>query len=166
MKAKYNSLRTSLFFSALLLSIGTASAWEADRCSTRNAAGGWGFTVTGTNTTSYSVTGTNLFTTRDPDAIVGSGTVDANGNFTLKQTEVTNEQAVQETFTGKVTVNPDCTGTLTAPTYSVTATWAVVFVDNQREIRGILTSLVLPGGSSAPLPVQTLNAKRTFAGKS
>lgn len=49
MKAKYNSLRTSLFFSALLLSVGAASA-DGGRCSTANGAGGWGFTVTGTNT--------------------------------------------------------------------------------------------------------------------
>jgi hypothetical protein len=155
MKAKYNSLRTSLFFSALLLSVGAASA-DVGRCSTANGAGGWGFTVTGTNTSG------------GPDAIVGNGTVDATGYVALTQTEVTDGEVRPATLKGNVTVNPDCTAKLTVKVYDpsgklvVTATWAMVFVDNQREIRGILTSLVLPNGSSAPLPVQTLNAKMKF----
>ena len=159
MKAKYNSLRTSLFFSALLLSVGAASA-DVGRCSTANGAGEWGFTVTGTNTSG------------GPDAIVGSGTVDATtgtmGKVAATQTEVTNGKVLPATLKGTITVNPDCTATLVVKVYDpsgslvVTATWAMVFVDNQREIRGILTLLVLPDLSPAPLPVQTLNAKMKF----
>ncbi len=159
MKAKYNSLRTSLFFSALLLSVGAASAGDVGLCSTAHGAGRWGYTITGTNTTTP---------VGGPDAIVGSGTVDARGVVNLTQTEVTNGAATVETLTGNVTVTPDCTATLTVKVYApknnliVTATWALVYVDNQREIRGILTSLVLPDGSRSPLPVQTLNAKKLF----
>lgn len=50
MKAKHN-LRTSLFCSALFLSMEAASAEDFDRCSTAKGAGRWGYTVTGTNTT-------------------------------------------------------------------------------------------------------------------
>ena len=90
-------------------------------------------------------------------------------NVTLTQTEVTNGKAIAGTLKGKVTVNRDCTATLTA-TLSVggnpvvTATWALVYLDNQREIRGILTLLdqLPPNGS---LPVQTLNAKMLFPGR-
>ena len=87
MKAKYNSLRTSLFFSALLLSVGAASA-DVGRCSTANGAGEWGFTVTGTNTSG------------GPDAIVGNGTVDATGYVAATQTEVTNGEVLPATLKG------------------------------------------------------------------
>ena len=158
MKAKYNSLQTSLFCSALLLSVGTASAEDVGKCSTANAAGAWGYTITGTNTNA---------TSPGADAIVGSGTVDAVGKVDLKQMEVTNGNAVPETLTGKVTVSSDCTATLTVDVkvsnqLITTATFALVYVDNQTEIRGILTSLVpkLPAGQQ--LPAQTLNARRLF----
>jgi len=162
MKAKYNSLRTSLFLSTLLLSAGAASADDAGRCSTANAAGAWGYTITGTNTNA---------TSPGADAIVGSGTVDAIGNVALKQVEVTNGNAIPETLSGVVKVSSDCTATLTVKvTVSgqliTTATFALVFVDNQREIRGILTSLVpqLPLGQQ--LPAQTLNARKLFPSSS
>jgi len=164
MKAKYNSLRTSIFFSALLLSVGAASAQNVGHCSTANAAGGWGYTVSGQNTSLGS------------DAIVGSGTMDATGKVNLTLNEVTNGIYQVGTLTtgigNNVTVNPDCTATLVlkvseapppaTPKLVATATWVLVFVDNQTEIRGILTKLVLPDGTNAPLPVQTLNAKKLF----
>jgi hypothetical protein len=166
MKARYNSLRTSLFFSALLLSVGAASAEDAGRCSTANGAGRWGYTVSGQNTSG------------GPDAIVGNGTVDATGRVKLTLTEVTNGIVLKGTLDGNVTVNPDCTATLQQlkvseapppepPKLVATATWEIVYVDNQREILGILTKLVLPDGSSLPpnLPVQTLNAKMLFPGR-
>ena len=158
MEAKYNGLRTSMFFSALLLSGGAASAEDVGQCSTANGAGAWGYTITGTNTNA---------TSPGADVIVGSGTVDAVGRVVLKQIEVTNGNAVLETLTGKVKVSNDCTASLTVDVkvsdqLITTATFALVYVDNQREIRGILTKLepTLPQGQQ--LPAQTLNARKLF----
>lgn len=153
MKAS-RSFRTCLFVPALLLSAGAAPA-EDGVCSIWNAAGRWGYSVTGTNTTGA------------PDGIVGNGVVGAKGNVFLRQTEVTNGQVREGKLEGTLAVNRDCTAKLTAKLYEsgqlvVTTTWAMTFVDNQKELRGILTSLVLPDGSSAPLPVQTLEAKMAF----
>lgn len=170
MKANYNSLWTSLYFSALLLSAGAAAADDFGRCSLANGAGRWGYTVTGTNTTGYPtpVIGTN--TTRDPDAIVGSGTVDARGNVTLTKIEVTNGEFRPGSLKGNVIdLSPqDCSATLRLTVTEAnglvyTTTWAIVYVDNQREIRGILTKVDLPPGGL--LPVQTLNAKMQFPGR-
>jgi hypothetical protein len=156
----HRALRTSLFCSALFLSMGAASA-DVDRCSTAKGAGRWGYTVTGENTSG------------SPDAIVGGGTVDAGGNVNLTLTEVTNGIVQTGTIKGLVKVNPDCAASLDVtveeappsgtPLTRVKETWTLVYVDNQREIRGLLTSLVLlPNGISLPLPVQTLNAKMQF----
>jgi hypothetical protein len=163
MKAKYYHLRATLFFSALLFNAGAASAGVFGQCSTANAAGTWGYTITGTNTNALSP---------GADAIVGSGAVDVVGNVALKQTEVTNGNAVPETLTGKVKVGSDCTGTLTVDVKVsnqtiTTATFALVFVDNQNEIRGILTNLSNVPSPPQPnqtqqLPAQTLNAKKLF----
>ncbi len=171
MKANYNSLWTSLYFSALLLSAGAAAADDFDRCSLANGAGRWGYTVSGQNTTVP-------IGDRSPDAIVGSGTVDAKGTVTLTLTEVTNGIIQTGKLTGNVKYfNPrDCSATLeldvfeappptTNPPRVAKATWTIVYVENQREIFGILTKLVLPDGSSLPPPVQTLNAKMQFPGR-
>jgi hypothetical protein len=168
MKNVIKTLATSLAIAcAPLLSVGAASAEDAGGCSTANAAGAWGYTITGTNTTAP-----NPATGLPPpgaDAIVGSGIVNATGTVALKQIEVTNGQRVDETVTGNVTVSRDCTATLTVQVtlpqnLVVKATWALVYVDNQREIRGILTSLSpLPPGQQ--LAVQTLNGKRLFPGR-
>jgi hypothetical protein len=158
MKVQHNSLRISLSLSAFLLGAGAASAGDVGRCSTANAAGAWGYTITGTNTNA---------TSPGADVIVGSGTVDALGNVALKQLEVTNGNTVPETLTGTVKVSSDCTATLKVDVkvsgqVITTATFALVYVDNQREIRGILTLLVpqLPPGQQ--LPAQTLNARKLF----
>jgi hypothetical protein len=154
MKTSHGSLGISLFFSALLLSM-TAAADDVRRCSTARGAGEWGYTVTGTNTEG------------GPDSIVGSGVADVSGNVDLTQTEATNGQAREEVLQGNVTIDPDCTAKFTANVFVsgnllLIATWTLVYVDNQREIFGTLRSLTLPNGVVAPLPSQSLNAKRLF----
>ena len=68
---------------------------------------------------------------------------------------------------GSYAVNPDCTGTLTVKFYESgqlvrTSVMATVLVDNQREVRGVQKSLVLPNGLSLPVVI-TLEAKKTFS---
>jgi hypothetical protein len=162
MKAKYTSLWTPLFFSAFLLSGGAASADDFGQCSIANAAGAWGYTFTGTNTNKANP---------GADAIVGSGIIKFNGDVVLNQTEVTNGTVYQQTATSTVPlkVKSDCTATLkvavklTSGQPLTTATFELQFVDNQTEIRGILTNLSpLPPLPDQQLPVQTLNAKKLF----
>jgi hypothetical protein len=65
---------------------------------------------------------------------------------------------------GTYTVNRDCTGELRLSVYSESGAllrrsiWFVVYVDNARELRGIMTSLVT-NGMSVP-PVITVNRKK------
>ncbi|WP_433983890.1 hypothetical protein RBB78_00010 [Tunturiibacter empetritectus] len=70
------------------------------------------------------------------------------------------------TLKGTGTVNSDCTGTLTVGVYGSgalvrTATFSIVYVNNAREGRAIVTSLVLASGATVPA-VLTANAKKLF----
>lgn len=72
----------------------------------------------------------------------------------------------EETLTGKITVNPDCTGTLTANFFESgqlvrTSILATVTDDNTREVRMVQKSLVLPNGASIPVVI-TVEAKKMF----
>jgi len=64
-------------------------------------------------------------------------------------------------------VNSDCTATGTISVYSLsgtllrTAVLAGVFVNNQREVRYLFESLVLPNGTNIRVVV-TVDAKRVF----
>jgi hypothetical protein len=167
MKNVIKALATSLPMAcALLLSGGAAKAEIAGRCSIGNGAGSWGYTVSGQSTSLGS------------DAIVGAGTVDATGRVYLNLTEVSDNVLYKGRLVGEVKVNPDCTGTLVVEVFEAqpsnppshapkvaTATWELVYVDNQREILGLLTNLKPEGGTLPKLPIQTLNAKRIFPGR-
>ncbi len=110
-------------------------------CSNIGLAGDWAYSLTGT-----------LFLppsgTAAPIIAVGKGSFDRNGNYSGTQTTSINGAAEQDTLTGTRTVNPDCTGTLAVKIYSMgtlvrSAVVALVFDDNEREFRGIFTSVVL-----------------------
>lgn len=157
MKPTVYARRGALLLSTLLLGAGTATADNGGFCSTANGAGRWGYAITGYNTTG------------GPDAMVGSGVVDPWGKVSFSQTEVTNGQAIKGELKGRVTVSRDCKASLEVDlivdgSTVVTATWALVYTDNQKEIRGILTALdkLPPGGT---LPVQTLSAKMVSPGR-
>lgn len=155
--------RTAVFFFATLL-LGLAavvSAQDDGTCSLAGVAGEWGHTLTGTLI---------LPTGPVPFAAVGRSTLDADGNLSATQDSSVGGRVGKDTIKGTFTVNSDCTGTLTVGIYDQsgnllrTATWATVFVDKRREMRAIITSLVLPDGTRVP-SVVTQNAKKQFPGR-
>src|SRR2546425_11483471 len=89
-------LLTRLF--PMLLLFGTALvAWaDEETCTLASLEGGWGFALSGT-----------LLAV--PAAATGVLTVDEEGNFSGHDTLSANGTILSETFTGTVTVNPDCT---------------------------------------------------------
>lgn len=154
---KRNILRT-IFFATLLLSLApVAPAQYVGACSNVSAAGMWGMTETGTLV---------LPTGAVPVAAIGSSTVDASGNMSGTLTSSLNGTLSVDTINGTVTVNSDCTGTMTVGVYSSgklqrTVGLAFVLDDNAREVRAIVTSVVLANGASLP-PVLTLTFARMF----
>jgi len=121
-------------------------------CTSRTAAGTWGFTTTGSIPGIGAVAATGVFTQ------------DVSGNITGTQTRSLNGSIADETFTGNATVNPDCTGTDTIQVFdggvlARTSTLHVVYDDDGREGRAIFTSLVLPDGTSLP-SVLTIETRR------
>jgi hypothetical protein len=72
----------------------------------------------------------------------------------------------EETISGTLTVNSDCTGTMTleffeAGTLARTSVLSVVFVKNQTELQMVQKSLILPNGATVPVVI-TAVAKKQF----
>jgi len=146
----------AILFATLVLCVVPSA--QARQCSLAGSAGNFGFTLTGTIL---------LPTGAVPIAAVGRATIDAAGNVSGTESRSVGGGFADETFTGTLTVNPDCTGTLTVKFYESgqlvrTSVIATVLVDNQREVRGVQKSLVLPNGLSLPVVI-TLEAKKTFS---
>lgn len=160
---RINIVRTVLFLATLLLNLAAvASAQDGRTCSNASLAGACGYTETGT----VMVPSQNG-PVAVPAAAVGRYTFDRAGNFSGTQYSSAGGNVSQDTKHGTYAVNPDCTGTLTLSIYNQAGTllrnsvWAIVLVDNATEIRGIMTSMVLPNGT--PLgPIMTISAKRLF----
>jgi len=159
---KHNIVWTIFFFATLFLGLAAIAPGQDGRtCSNRGVAGQWGHTFTGTLI---------LPTGPVPVAAVGTVTFEATGNISGAQTSSLGGKVGEDTIKGSVTVNSDCSGMLTVNIYDQsgnlvrTAVWALAFVDNGRELRAILTKLVLePSGNSVP-PIVTLNAKKQSHG--
>jgi hypothetical protein len=123
-------------------------------------AGAWGPTLTGTV---IPPTGPVLF------AAIQRFTIDAAGNVSGTQTARSGGSLREETIQGNITVSSDCTGTLTVGIYgqsgnlSRTGVWAVVFVDNELEMRAIIKSIVLADGTPVPAVI-TMDSKKLFHG--
>jgi hypothetical protein len=121
-------------------------------------AGEWGPILTGTLI---------LPTGPVPFAAVERLTIDAAGNVSGTQTGSPGGTVREERIEGNITVNSDCTGTLTVGIYgqsgnlSRTGVWAVVFVDNEREMRAIIKSIVLADGTHVPAVI-TMDSKKLF----
>jgi hypothetical protein len=135
----------------------------ARTCSNATGAGRWEFTVTGTI---ILPTGAAV-----PVAQVGSYTADKAGNIIGSQTRILGGNVAEETFTATASTNPDCTGKATVYVYDKqsgtlvrTSTLDVVFVDEGREARAIVTAVVLPNGTNLG-PVLTIEYKRVFFGR-
>ena len=126
-------------------------------CSNAAVAGEWAYTETGTV-----IPGTGAV----PFAAVARYTLDAEGDLSGTATSSSNGTVANVTLKGTGTVDSDCTGTLIVGVYASgtlvrTATFSLVYVDNAREGRAIITSLVLASGATVPA-VLTANAKKLF----
>lgn len=81
---------------------GSAPGTEARSCSTANTAGKYGFTLNGV---------VILATGAVPIAAVGLATHESNGNVRGTEARSVGGGYADETFSGTLTVNSDCTGT-------------------------------------------------------
>jgi len=135
----------------------TAATTEAHECSSLGAAGRYGFTLTGVLITS---TGTV------PVAAVGKATVDVSGHVTGGESRSVGGDYAEETMSGTLVVNGDCTGTMTVEFFengalARTSVLNVVFVNDQMELQMVQKSLTLPNGTTVPVVI-TANAKKQF----
>jgi hypothetical protein len=149
----------AVFLPALLLSAAAAALAHEGPCSTGRVAGTWAYTETGT---------VFLPTGVVPYASVGKFTVDADGNLLGQRTASAGGKIQQATIEGTVTVNSNCTGTLTLAFYDPqsgsllsTASKFVVYDDKLTEFRAIITLAVLPNGTSLKTALFT-DGKRLF----
>jgi hypothetical protein len=152
---KRNIART-FFLAALLLSlVSVATAQNDGNCTAAALAGPRGHTGTGTLI---------LPAGPVPFAFVGRTTFDAAGNFSGTQTSSLAGQVSQETISGTGTVSSDCTTVFSVNILDEsgnvirTANWTGVYVNKGRELRAIMTSLVV-NGMSVPA-VMTMNARK------
>ena len=138
----------TMFLVAMLLVSLTAVAGENEEmggytCSPAKVAGTWGYSETGTMTLP-SPYGTL------PYASVGSYTVDRDGNLSGERTASLGGMLLKATILGIAEVKPDCTGTVKLSFTDVntgqvsTAEKFVVYVDNAREARMIITVAPYP----------------------
>jgi hypothetical protein len=138
---------TSLAATLLLGSATAALAENHHTCSTSRVAGDWGYTKTGTLV---------LPTGAVPFASVGRFSLDDDGALSGTNDGNVGGRVSKDVLKGTVAVGADCTGTATIEVYDTsgnilrTLTMGLVFVDDARGARGIVTSLVLPNGASLP----------------
>ena len=132
------------------------AAQAAEHCSSAKTAGNWGFILTGT-----------LFAPSGPvpGAAVGTLAIDPSGSFTGTEARNVGGGFVgDETITGSLTVNSNCTGTVNASIYESgvlvrTVVLAIVFTDDSNKFVMVQASLTLPDGTNVPVVV-TLEGNR------
>lgn len=146
MKHNIKPTTLAIAFSIAVLAVLSQPA-HAENCSTATVAGKWAATLTGTLI---------LPSGPVPAAAVIGGTADAEGN--IKGTEARNigGSYADETFNGIWTVNPDCTGEITASFYEGgqlvrVVVDTIVFDQNSKEVRMVQKSLTLPDGTQLPV---------------
>jgi len=133
---------------------------NANSCSQASAAGRWAFTATGSV---ILPTGASL-----PVTQVGSFGEDIQGNVSGSQTRSLGGSVDNETFAGTASINPDCTGSAALAVYDEksgalvrTTTVSFVLDDDGNHARSMVTSVVLPDGTSLA-PLLTLDYRRIF----
>lgn len=153
------NIQRTICFATLMLAVAAVAAAQDDRiCSNAGVAGEWGYTKTGTL---YLPTGPIPFAT------LGKFTLGADGSFTGVNNGSVGGNVSKDILQGTFTIDPDCTGTMTVAVYSEsrtllrTITMALVVDDDEKELRGLVTSLVLPSGVSLPTVI-TAQAKKMF----
>lgn len=148
---KANIARTTLlvlFTAAVCMSMASMARAQGPGCSYTLAAGKYSNSMSGT------LGGVG------PYAAVEVLTADSAGNLSGKQTSSLNGAIVRATLTGTYTVNADCTGTVSFSRFDDynnllgTGTLDLVWDDNMREVRFLITSIVLPNGVSLPVVVK------------
>ncbi len=151
----------TIAFAFLSLGLATTASAQDHRCSNPGLTGAWGYTETGTV-----VVPSPSGPVQVVAAAVGKYEFDLAGGFTGTQNSSAGGAISQDMKLGTYSLNPDCTGTLTIHIYDPsgatlrrTSVWAIVLVDNATEFRGIMTSMVLPNGTTFS-PIMTLSAKR------
>jgi hypothetical protein len=156
---KRHIARTTLaIIFVVTLCMGLASAAHAaEHCSNAKAAGTWGLTLTGTLI---------LPTGPVPGAAVARVRIDADGTTSGTEARNVGGGFANETLTGSVTVNSDCTATVTASIYESgvlvrTVVLAAVFVDDSNKVRMVQESLTLPDGTTIPVVI-TVEGIRLF----
>jgi hypothetical protein len=130
---------------------------DAHGCTMMDAAGKYGFTLTGVLLTS---------TGPVPAAAVGRAVVDFSGHVTGTEARNLGGGYAEETMSGTLSLNSDCTGTMTleffeAGTLVRASVLSVVFVDHQQELQMVQKSLTLPNGATVPVVI-TAVAKKQF----
>jgi hypothetical protein len=106
--------------------IPTANA--AERCTTASLKGNYGFTASG-----YFPNGAG----NAPIVATGVTTLDGEGNVTATVTASFNGDVQTFPYTGTYSVNPDCTGSVTATPGSGLANFSIVVVRGGAEILGM-----------------------------
>lgn len=153
---KHRFVRTIAFATLSLGLAAAASAQDDHGCSNARLAGSWGYTKTGTL---YLPTGAAPF------ASIGTLTFYADGNVTGKIEASVGGSVSKGELAGTFGLNPDCLGTMTFGVYDPsgnllrTVNMSLVLDDKAREMRGLMTSLVLPNGMVLPSAI-TGNARR------
>jgi hypothetical protein len=150
--------RITLVAAVAALCVGVAPALHAaEHCSNAKAAGNWGLTLTGTLI---------LPTGPVPGAAVGRVRIDADGNVSGTEARNVGGGFANETLTGSLTVNSDCTATLTVNIYESgvlvrTSVLAAVFVDDSNKVSMVQESLTLPDGTTIPIVI-TVEGDKLF----
>jgi len=157
---KHELVRTISFIALLLGCVTATLAQDRPFCSNSHVAGEWGYTKTGT-----------LFlpTGAAPFGTIGTFTLDADGCVAGRQLASVAGNVGGGVLYGTFTIDPDCTGTMTVSVYDPsgnllrTISMSVVVDDKARELRALVTSLVLPNGTSLPAVI-TGEARRLSMG--
>jgi hypothetical protein len=152
---KITFMRTLLLLGAVLTAVMAPSQANAAQCSTASTAGNWAYTYTGT-----------IFTPAGPlpAASVGRFHQDAGGNIAGSQTRSVAGQSGVEDISGTISVNSDCTASLTINVLvngqlQRTAGLAAVFDLSGNHVRVIFQSLTLPDGTNVPVVI-TIDGNR------
>jgi len=159
---KRRFVRTFSLVTLLLGCVAAASGQSGPICSNALVAGEWGYTKTGTI---YLPTGAAA-----PFGSTGTFVLDASGAVAGTQLASVAGSVSGGALYGTFTIEPSCTGVMTVDIYDPSGTllrsvaMALVVDDMGRELRALVTSLVLASGT--PLPaVITGEARRQFMGR-
>ena len=156
---KHEVVRMLSFIALLLGCVTVAAAQGGPICSNSRVAGEWGYTKTGTI---YLPTGVIA-----PFGSIGTFALDPDGYVVGTQLASVGGNVGGGELYGTFTIDPDCTGTMTVSVYDPsgnllrTVSMSIVVDDKARELRALVTSLVLPNGTALPAVI-TGEARRIF----